>query len=517
MLRKFLLLMVDLSLLALATVGALLLRDNLELSPDRLAFLLPHLGVSVAVAVPVFTLFGLNRTIWRYSSLGDYVRVAGAVLALVSISVGIGFAYNRLEGIARSLPVLQVILATGMMIAVRVLVRLRHARRGLRGTKLNGDVKVVPGPETVLIVGVNRVTELYLQSVTDFAADRIRVAGLLGRREQQLGRLVHQQPILGVVEDVHDVIQNLEVHGIFLNRIVVAMNFEQLPSEAQAALLEVERSSNIRVEMLAERLGLDPEAWDAGIVRIPSKNVVDDPESQSFSLTRGALQARRGYWSAKRALDTVVALAALIVLSPVMLVVAVLVACDVGFPMIFWQQRPGLKGRPFKVLKFRTMRAAHDGRGRRIPDDERLSTIGAFLRQARLDELPQLWNVLIGDMSFVGPRPLLPVDQPTHYAARLQVRPGLTGWAQVKGGRTISAEDKAALDLWYVRNACFLLDLRVVKATIRMVLFGEQVCEASIAQAWRELRAGEPDARPAVSPRRVVGDLRWSAENDLAA
>ncbi len=146
-------------------------------------------------------------------------------------------------------------------------------------------------------------------------------------------------------------------------------------------------------------------------------------------------------------------------LAPLFIVLGLVVAVDVGLPTVFWQQRPGVRGRPFKLYKFRTMRGAHDQSGARIADAERLSAIGRFLRRTRLDELPQLYNILIGDMSFVGPRPLLPVDGASKFPARLLVPPGLTGWAQVKGGREISAHDKAVLDIWYLRHASLWLDI----------------------------------------------------------
>ena len=121
-----------------------------------------------------------------------------------------------------------------------------------------------------------------------------------------------------------------------------------------------------------------------------------------------------------------------------MVLAAVLVGASVGLPVLFWQQRPGLGGRPFRVYKFRTMRAAHSSDGRRLSDKERVSQMGTLMRRLRLDELPQLFNIFRGDMSFIGPRPLLPCDQSDAYRARLLVRPGLTGWAQVVGGRDIS-------------------------------------------------------------------------------
>jgi lipopolysaccharide/colanic/teichoic acid biosynthesis glycosyltransferase len=167
--------------------------------------------------------------------------------------------------------------------------------------------------------------------------------------------------------------------------------------------------------------------------------------------------------------------------------VAALVAIDVGLPVAFWQQRPGLGGRPFRLYKLRTMAAPHDALGRRVPDGERISGVGRLLRRMRLDELPQLLSILMGDMSFVGPRPLLPVDQPAEYSARLLVRPGLTGWAQVRGGREISAADKAALDVWYVQKASLVLDIKIVLATVPMLFFGERANPAAIRRAWRDL------------------------------
>ena len=132
---------------------------------------------------------------------------------------------------------------------------------------------------------------------------------------------------------------------------------------------------------------------------------------------------------------------------------------------------------------------SHDRWGERLSEAERHSRLGQFLRRTRFDELPQLYNILVGDMSFVGPRPLLPVDQSPAFAARLAVRPGLTGWAQIKGGRELTASDKAALDIWYVRNSSLRLDLSILFGTVALIRHGEQTDINAIRQAWRELRS----------------------------
>jgi lipopolysaccharide/colanic/teichoic acid biosynthesis glycosyltransferase len=176
------------------------------------------------------------------------------------------------------------------------------------------------------------------------------------------------------------------------------------------------------------------------------------------------------YLISKRAIDIAFASAGALMLSPLILLTALLVAIDVGLALIFRQARPGRDGRPIVIYKFRTMRPAFTADGRRIPEVRRISSIGRFLRASRLDELPQLLNILKGDMSLVGPRPLLSEDQPEDDALRLHVRPGLTGWAQINGGRIISSAEKANLDTWYVRNASLGLDIKILVRTACMVM-----------------------------------------------
>jgi lipopolysaccharide/colanic/teichoic acid biosynthesis glycosyltransferase len=142
--------------------------------------------------------------------------------------------------------------------------------------------------------------------------------------------------------------------------------------------------------------------------------------------------------------------------------------------VIFWQRRIGLHGRTIFVYKFKTMRNPIDGNGRRLTLYERQTRIGKFLRATRLDELPQLINIIQGNMAVIGPRLLLPVDQPAEALLRLAVAPGITGWAQINGGKLISAEEKSALDEWYVRNACLRLDAQIAWRTFLTILWGDR-------------------------------------------
>ena len=186
------------------------------------------------------------------------------------------------------------------------------------------------------------------------------------------------------------------------------------------------------------------------------------------------------YKITKRALDFIAALAALAVLSPLLVVVAILVRVRLGSPVLFKQVRPGLHAKPFTMLKFRTMLDANDEQGNPLPDEQRLTNFGKLLRSTSLDELPELWNIACGHMSLVGPRPLLMryLDRYTpEQARRHEVRPGLTGWAQVNGRNSISWDQKFELDVWYVQNFSLRLDARILVLTAAKVFNRHGVTE----------------------------------------
>lgn len=184
----------------------------------------------------------------------------------------------------------------------------------------------------------------------------------------------------------------------------------------------------------------------------------------------------------KRPVDFILSLVALIVLSPILLIVAVLVRIKLGSPVIFKQQRPGLNGEIFNMYKFRTMTDERDENGELLPDEERLKEFGKKLRSTSLDELPELWNIVRGDMSLIGPRPLLVKYLPrynAHQARRHEVRPGVTGYAQVNGRNSITWEKKFDLDVEYVDNVTFVGDLQIIFKTIKTVLMREGISSDS--------------------------------------
>jgi lipopolysaccharide/colanic/teichoic acid biosynthesis glycosyltransferase len=180
----------------------------------------------------------------------------------------------------------------------------------------------------------------------------------------------------------------------------------------------------------------------------------------------------------KRLFDFIVALSALFALLPLIIIVVILTRFKLGSPILFTQVRPGLNDKTFKMMKFRSMLDAKDKQGNLLPDDQRMTQFGAFLRSTSLDELPGLFNVLKGDMSLVGPRPLLVQYLPLYSTQQLRrhnVRPGITGWAQVNGRNAISWNQKFKLDLWYVDNQSFWLDIKILLLTVKKVFLREGI------------------------------------------
>ena len=212
-----------------------------------------------------------------------------------------------------------------------------------------------------------------------------------------------------------------------------------------------------------------------------------DFDADDEAATGAAVAPAPDYFRFKRPVEAVAAAALLAALAPLAAIVAAIVAIDMGAPVVFWQERVGRNGRTFLLYKFRTFHAPFDRAGAAVPRDQRTSRIGRVVRKSRLDEIPQLWNVVRGEMALIGPRPLLPVDQPADPRTRLLVRPGITGWAQVNGGTALTAEEKDALDSWYIRHASPILDLKVMWRTVRRFGRGERRDTSAIEHAtgWR--------------------------------
>ncbi len=478
--RKRFFYLFDLLVVALSPFLAVALRNNFTPSKQQLLDIVPFAAMGVGIAAFVFIIAGTHRGIWRYVSLSDFSRIVVAVTVTLLLALFVAFSLNRLDGIARSLPLIEWALIVAGMISARLLARGLCARKAVRSS---GEYEV--SKESVLVVGVNQVAELYLRCVDKLASGRMTVAGLLDEDVKMKGRRIHQHDVLGQPEELSQILALLNIHGINVKRVVITTPFQDLSRASRNELLRLERSNVIKLDLVEERLGFTDIV---GEDETP-KGVAPQFERLAAQLAEDgdAVSKRGSYPRIKNAMDRGGAAVLMFLTLPFTLVTALLVALDVGLPLTFLQERPGKGGHPFRVIKFRTMRPAHDDAGNRIPDDRRQSGLGCFLRRIRFDELPQLYNILIGEMSFVGPRPLLSVDQPEWASRRLSVRPGLTGWAQVNGGKTVSAQDKAVLDIWYIKNASLSLDFKIILRTLDMVVRGERFNEEAVLSAYKDL------------------------------
>lgn len=483
--RRLAALITDALVVMVAAVFALAVQENFFLSLDHLMAAAPYLAASAGAAFVVWPAIGLDRSLWRYGAIEDQRQLALAALlsSLVALS-STWLVFGWLFATGPSVG-LQALVSFLLLSAVRLSYRRVRNAIGTARRRHRQQEEQQPEwqPANVLVVGLGALTETLLRGIEEHSAKQFRVVGLLAPSNRFVGHIAGRHEILGRPEDVASVIETLRVHGVEVNRILVTCPPERLTEKASLALRRISIESGIELQLLAEKLGFE--------TREPHNSRGDPTVArlERFALDKDVIwcNGKRRYWAIKRLVDILLATAGLILVAPIMLLAAMAILITMGRPIVFWQERPGLGGVPFRLIKLRTMRDAIDALGRRRLNNERISTVGAFLRRTRLDELPQLINILRGEMSFIGPRPLLSGDQETCDRARLLIRPGLTGLSQVSGGRGISARDKAALDVWYALNASVWLDFKIALLTVPIILFGDKVNKTSIEKAWHDL------------------------------
>ncbi len=473
-------LVVDMLLVLLATVAAFLVRDDFTGILLHQPYVQVYLAVSVIAFVVVELAMGITRVVWQHSRYADFVRIFFASILTVLVATLVQFGVSRLDNISRSLPVIQVFCIFFVLAIARAQKRWRH-RLDVRGEP-SMQTQSPSSVTTVLVVGVDWLASLYIRCVEAVAAGRIDIAGLVDVGSGETGRSIGGHKVVGAITDLPDILRTFEVHGVIVSKIVVAEAIGRMSQESIEILMEIEGSSDVSIEFLTEKLGFESSLpGDSQKPRDP------DEMPSKVSLAEAVVAPPGRYVHFKRGIDILGSSVLLAALSPVFVVVGAVVFLNFGSPILFWQRRPGMRGKYFKLFKFRSMGPSHSNDGRRFTDAERASKAGNFLRNTRLDELPQLVNIFLGEMSFVGPRPLLPVDQPERFGERLAVRPGLTGWAQVNGGRLVSPQDKGAMDAFYVRKLSFFLDMSILIRTVPMILFRESSNDAEVARAWAEI------------------------------
>jgi lipopolysaccharide/colanic/teichoic acid biosynthesis glycosyltransferase len=462
--RRALILAHDTFMAAVSFVLAMLLRAPETWTPENTyALILGSVLFAILSAIVFFSL-SLHKSVWRWSSTADQMAVVRAATLAVFLFVPTMFVVGRLDGIGRSVPFIQWFVLVTLLSGSRFLYRWYMARKG--------DRSLFRQRTPVLLLGTGEGAAIYLHALDATPGSAFYAVGMLCDQGDLVGRSFNGVPVLGSAEDLEQVLVDLETHGIFAERMIVTKPVESLPAGLVARLGGIARRHGVEIDTLPDLLSL--RLGGGGVVV-----TADEP------MPIGAPR----WLEIKRLLDVATSAALLLFTAPISLLAAFMVLVEMGNPVLFRQVRPGHGLRPFTLLKFRSMRSPRNADGRLLSDPERTGTVGRFLRRTRLDEIPQLVNVLKGDMSFIGPRPLLPrdlADLADGGWERSRLRPGLTGWAQVNGGHQLTNPDKMALDLWYIRHASPWLDLKIVALTVRMVVFGEKVNQPAIdeARAW---------------------------------
>jgi lipopolysaccharide/colanic/teichoic acid biosynthesis glycosyltransferase len=490
---------VDVTLAAVSPFVALYLR-NVDLGSAGGMFAADSFAlISFATSLIAFRLFRISSTIPRYISVGDLLTLAKAVVAGDLMTAMVLFTITRLDGIPRSVPAIHAVILGVGLLASRGLASVvaRHRRRA--------DRPQTAAVVNMILIGLNDWSVLLIKFLKAHAPDRWRVIALLDEEPRWFGRSVNGVQVFGPPAHLEALVEEFAGHGVRTDRVVVVGGVGALSKDALAGVRRSCARHNLDLVLAPDLLGIGSAECVGHSARrdlVPSSPL--PPEIPPAP-----------YHRLKRFFDAAAALILILWLLPLLILAAILVFLDVGSPVLFWQQRAGHGGRELQLYKLRTLRPPFDRRGQRIPEERRVSLIGRLLRHTRIDELPQLLNVLVGDMSLIGPRPLLPQDQPPSSTLRLTVRPGITGWAQVNGGTSLSPTEKEVLDVWYIRNASPWVDLRIIWMTVLILLRGERRSEKALAQARysEAVQAGRSGLRQVAASRFATAAAKLPRED----
>lgn len=449
----------------LAPLIALWIRSPDLLSMERDTTVFFYVAVAGLLGGIFLTLSRVSSMVSRYLTADDAIYIFKVCGSIVLLASTVTFSFTRLDQIPRSLPLLHFVALVTLIAGGRF---IRSSMRRRKEFRANSSRAV--NRDHIIIVGANRFAWHYIRLIDSFSLGAHRIVGILDHRPRYLGRSICGHSVVGMPSQLIKLLDEYAVHGVNVSRVVLAVQENDLPPVTMDLISSVCLERDISLQYLTEILGVAEEVETASPLWVIDHDKV------------AAIQARR-IWKVKRAFDTMLVLCSSIVTVPLYVLTACAVMIDVGFPVVFWQQRMGLNGTPIHVYKFRTMRTPIGADGQLIDESDRISGCGKFLRASRLDEIPQLMNVLHGDMSIIGPRPLLPIDQPENQSVRLAVRPGISGWAQVCGGKLITAEEKDALDEWYINNTTLYLEVKIAFLTLITALRGDVRNESAIQAA----------------------------------
>jgi lipopolysaccharide/colanic/teichoic acid biosynthesis glycosyltransferase len=479
---------IDASFALASPLFALWLRDAPVLS-DGSYPLYFYWFASTLFSVFSFLVFGLERRDVRYFSVDDIFEIVKAVLVAELLTSFALFAFTRLDGIPRTTLLIHSLVLAGALVASRTAIHvLEHEQKKA--------ICRPPESKHVIMVGFNFLSSAFIKWLETNDVEPKQVVAILDESKEMIGRRISGVQVIANPMRIAQTIEEFAIHGVKIDEVIVSGGENHLSQPVLAKLRKACDQNQIELSFM-------PQIFHASFDQARPA-LIENTQSPvpPFPLSR--------YFAVKRAMDFVAALVLIVLLLPLFLCTGMLVLLDVGAPLLFWQRRLGQSGQAFHIYKFRTMRTPFDRFGEMSPESHRVSLIGHMLRRTGLDELPQLLNVLVGDMSLIGPRPLLPQDQPENPVVRLMVRPGITGWAQVNGGKEITTEEKDQLDEWYIRNASLLLDLRIALLTFRYIFLGNPPPASKPAAD----SSAELEVKPA--GRRSAVELRPNLDQEVA-
>lgn len=491
----------DVMLAALSPLFALNLRAAHLLSPLHTSEVVTYFIVCFACSLIAFAIFKISGGIPGYVSVYDVMDLAKAVLVAELMICLIMFALNRLDGIPRSVPTIHaLILGTGLVTA-RLLIHAADRNRKFVNAPRGAD------GEHVILIGMNDLSVLLMKFLDASQPGNPTVIALLDEDPRWFGRSLNGVRVYGPPGHLDLLIDEFAVHGVSIDRVMVCGGAKALSAAATREIRHICARRAVDFSFFPDPFKFAP----ANPTRDRARNAL----AIRGSGPSAAHVEPAAYFRYKQPIERTLAVFLIVSLLPLSLIAALLVLFDVGSPVLFWQRRIGLGRRPFHIYKFRTLAHPVDRNGRVLAELDRLSWIGRMLRQSRLDELPQLLSVLVGDMALIGPRPLLPRDQPPDPSMRLAVRPGITGWAQVNGGTLLTPEEKAALDRWYIRHASAWLDARILAMTLLSLVRGDRRSENALMQAYRE--HGPPSSEGRLTTDEMANRLGAAAGDAICA
>jgi exopolysaccharide biosynthesis polyprenyl glycosylphosphotransferase len=450
--RRFLILTHDVIVISAAFPMAIALTENYTLRQQQVLPAVCGTLLLVMITGIVWRTMRIQQSMWRYASSDELLAVVKALFVIVALFLAAMFFTDLLEEISRSILVLFWAMAFAGLCCTRIIYcsAVKAYRRRLH-RKENGLTR------RVLIQANMEEASASIHALQRYHGLDTDIVGIISD-DAESGRLLHGIEILGGGNQANEVLASLDVTGRYPHVVVLG------ESEVEPDKVLIEASIANKISIIRTR-------------EVETHEFDGREDEATISLNQSSLQ-HKPYARAKRLIDLVSATLALFFLTPLLLIISSIIYMTDGSPVLFVQVRAGKDLRQFRLLKFRTMRPPVDQAGHSLTDDERITWFGSLLRATRADELPQFWNVIKGDMSLVGPRPLLCRDMPKDVgtlAERYCIRPGITGWAQVNGGKKIGNNTKIPLDIYYIRNFSLYFDIKIVLMTIGMLINGEKV------------------------------------------